>query len=57
MKTSLDDNMRFAILKIFHSAIIMGPGWYDYHGFMIIAQPNMYVILLIAFLSLNQNQA
>ena len=27
------------ILKSFNSTIIMGPRWYDYHGFTIIAQP------------------
>ena len=25
--------------KCFHNTIIVGPGWYNYHGFMIIAQP------------------
>ena len=30
------------ISKNFHDTIIMGPGRYDYHGFMIIAQPYSY---------------
>ena len=36
---SIDDNIRFMVLKRFHSVIVMGPGQYDYHGFKIIAQP------------------
>ena len=27
--------------------IIMGPGWYDYYGFTIIAQPYMYVCMYV----------
>ena len=48
---SNDDNIRLTVSKIFHSTIIMGPG-YDYHGLMITPQPytayqihayNMYI--------------
>ena len=31
------------ISKNFHGTIIMGPGRYDYHSFMIIAQPYVAV--------------
>ena len=36
---NIDNNIRLMVLKSFHSTVITGPGWYNYHSFMIIAQP------------------
>ena len=33
--------LKVLILKSFIGTIIMGPGQYNYHGFMIIAQPQV----------------
>ena len=34
---SIDDNIRFTVLKHFHSMIIIESVWYNYHSFTIIA--------------------
>ena len=33
------------VLKSFHGMIIMGPGWYNYHGFTIIASSTLLLYI------------